>query len=122
MTVRTWIEEVEDFSRIMTVEEFELILSRTNLECQKCGTCCIIPKLPFVNKPPNVRCQYLTDDNLCKLHDKDKPQGCQDYPYMEKKDWVCGWKLAPPRVAIWFCGIVRAFWQEAYKYLQEGGC
>lgn len=122
MAIKTWIEDVEEFSKSMADEEFKLILSRTDLTCRRCGNCCIIPDLPYVDKLPNVRCQYLTDSNLCELHREKKPQGCQDFPYMEKKDWVCSWRLAPPRVSIWFCGIVRAFWLEAWKYLQEDGC
>lgn len=122
MTIRTWIEEVEVFSKTMTDEEFNLILSRTDLTCKQCGTCCVIPHLPYLDKLPHQRCRHLKRNNLCELHEKDKPQPCQDYPYMNKKDWVCGWRLAPPRTAIWFCGIVRAFWLEAYKYLQEDGC
>ena len=118
MAVRTWIEEVVEFSKVMTNEEFKLILSRTDLECQKCGTCCVIPGLPYVDKLPNVRCQHLKWDNKCELHGEKKPQGCQEFPHMDK-EWLCSWRIAPPRVAVWFCHIIRSFWREAYKYYKD---
>ncbi len=54
------------------------------IECVKCGTCCIAPDISTLNKPIDVRCRYLTDDNLCSIYER-RPKVCQDY----KPDEVC---------------------------------
>ena len=54
------------------------------IECAKCGTCCIAPDISTRNKPIGVRCQYLTDDNLCSIYER-RPKVCRNY----EPDEVC---------------------------------
>ena len=79
--IETWLEEAVEYSKNIDQQEFQEILSKTDLSCTRCGTCCIIPKLLFVNKPPHTRCQHLRDDNTCAIHYA-KPEPCQNFPYM----------------------------------------
>ena len=51
--------------------------------CLHCGECCTSFEIPELGKPRNVRCQYLSDDNLCLVYDKpERPTVCykHDYP------------------------------------------
>ncbi len=48
------------------------------IECTKCGACCIAPDISSLNKPAGVRCQHLTDENLCAIYDK-RPEVCRVY-------------------------------------------
>jgi Fe-S-cluster containining protein len=115
-----WIDEVVEFAKIMTEAQFLHILSLTDKYCRGCGTCCITPDLKFLEKPPGKRCEYLTEDNLCKIHDS-KPQPCKDFPYMDNFEWVVKFKLGSPRAVMEFCKILEDFWVKAYGYLIAGG-
>jgi len=53
------------------------------MRCLHCGECCIFFDIPEINKTAGVRCQFLTEDNLCKIWDKpERPKVCwkHDYP------------------------------------------
>lgn len=116
--IRTWVEDVVEYAEHMTEEEFREFLKATDLTCEQCGTCCVIPDLPFLRKPPHEPCKFLTSDKKCSIHEN-KPFPCIEFPHMQRFDWVVGWKLAPPRVAVQFCGILRKFWLTVYKHIQE---
>lgn len=117
--IETWLEEAIRLAEDISERDYSMVLARADLSCERCGNCCVIPDLAFLNKPPNMKCRFLAEDNRCTLHGEGKPQPCQDFPYMENRDWVLGWRLAPPRAAIWFCGIVRKFWLSLYGYMKE---
>jgi len=84
---------------------------KVKIECIKCGTCCIAADISTLNKPLGVRCQYLTDDNLCSIYEQ-RPRICRDY----KPDEVClairGLKSQTERI--------RKF-LEIYGLLEEAG-
>ena len=86
-------------------------MGNNKIECVKCGACCIAADISTLNKPLGVRCQYLTDDNLCGIYEQ-RPQVCRDY----KPDEVClairGLKSQEERV--------RKF-LEIYELLEEAG-
>jgi hypothetical protein len=51
--------------------------------CLHCGDCCTRFEIPEINKPAGVRCQYLSNENLCLIYDSPKrPDVCyrHDYP------------------------------------------
>ena len=50
--------------------------------CLHCGDCCTRFSIAEINKPQGVRCQYLTEENLCSIYDK-RPDVCykHDYPF-----------------------------------------
>jgi hypothetical protein len=53
------------------------------MKCLHCGDCCIRFEIPEINKRAGVRCQYLTDKNLCSIYYKsERPMVCykHDYP------------------------------------------
>jgi len=58
--------------------------SNSKIECIKCGTCCIAADISTLNKPLGVKCQYLTNDNLCSIYEE-RPKVCRDY----EPDEVC---------------------------------
>ena len=52
------------------------------MKCLHCGDCCTRFEIPELNKPKGVRCEYLTEENLCKLWDKkERPKVCNDHDY-----------------------------------------
>ena len=56
------------------------------IECTKCGACCIGADISSLNKPAGVRCPHLTPDNLCALYgDPRRPEVCGRY----KADEIC---------------------------------
>jgi len=112
-----WIDEVAEFAKTMTEVEYKIILGETDLVCERCGTCCIIPDLKYLNKSPGVKCVHLAKGNVCVIHGI-KPKPCIDFPYMSRFEWVVPFKLAPPRQAIEFCKVVKKFWMEAYRHLK----
>ena len=57
---------------------------KDKIECIKCGTCCIAADISTLKKPLGVRCQYLADDNRCRIYER-RPQVCRDY----EPDEVC---------------------------------
>jgi len=112
------VEDVADYAKQMTEEEFKGFLEKTDLTCEKCGNCCVIPGLRFLDKPPNEPCKHLTSDRLCSIQEN-KPVPCTEFPHMQRFDWVVEWKLAPPRVAVQFCVVVRKFWLTVYESIVE---
>lgn len=53
-----------------------------------CGACCVAPSISSLNKPANVRCEHLSEQNLCLLFGKpERPQVCVDFKATE---WICG--------------------------------
>ena len=50
------------------------------MECRKCGACCIALSISSLNKPAGMRCEHLTEDNLCALWGKtERPAVCSAY-------------------------------------------
>lgn len=51
------------------------------MQCRTgCGACCIAPSITVLNKPAGVRCQHLTDENLCAIFGKpERPRACADF-------------------------------------------
>ena len=62
----------------------------SELECTKCGACCIAPDIAALAKPLGVRCPHLTAANLCAVYEN-RPQICRDYA----ADWLCERIAAP---------------------------
>lgn len=46
--------------------------------CFRCGVCCIAPDISTLRKPARVRCQHLTENNLCSIYDS-RPAVCRTY-------------------------------------------
>ncbi|MDA9556810.1 YkgJ family cysteine cluster protein [Vibrio sp.] len=59
------------------------------MECRLgCGACCIAPSISSLNKPANVRCQYLNDENLCSIFGKkERPAVCHQF---KAEHSICG--------------------------------
>lgn len=50
------------------------------MECRKCGACCIALSISSLRKPAGIRCEHLTQDNLCGLWgNAERPQVCSAY-------------------------------------------
>lgn len=49
--------------------------------CLRCGDCCTRFDIEELNKPAGVRCQHLSEDNLCQIY-ANRPYVCykHDYP------------------------------------------
>lgn len=111
LEMKEWLEKVIDFSEVMTPDEFRIILSMTDVTCQRCGNCCTSTA---------GRCKYLLGEKVfsCQLH-PDKPTHCLEYPKIWDFDWVTRWRLAPPQQAVQMCCIVAKFWNNAWMFLQE---
>ena len=77
-------------------------------ECYKCGTCCTAPDISTLNKPPNQRCEHLTEDNLCGIYET-RPEVCRNYAPWELCDRVQAGDLQT-RVRL----FLEAFGMEAY--------
>ena len=53
---------------------------RMDMECRRCGACCIALSISSLHKPPGVRCAHLNEDNLCALWGKpERPEVCSAY-------------------------------------------
>jgi hypothetical protein len=77
-------EEVEEIRKLikyeLTEEQFEHAKSLTDMNCRKCGQCCIKYEIPKLGKKAGEPCKYLVD-NLCSIHE-DKPDFCKKFPYI----------------------------------------
>ena len=52
------------------------------MRCLHCGDCCTRFYIAELDKPAGVRCQHLTEENLCKLWDKkERPEVCNKHDY-----------------------------------------
>lgn len=117
--MKHWIKKVSEYAPTITEEQFNNLVyeakKQGRLWCRQCGTCCIVPTLREVNKPANVRCQYLTEDNLCSIHEN-KPYWCGKFPYIDRYDWMTTGMLGGSiKGSIEFCRIVEAFWSYVYE-------
>lgn len=112
-----WVDEVAEFAKVMTRKEYKIILGMTDLSCGCCGNCCIFTDSKHPEKPPSVRCQYLTEDNLCRIH-HNKPKACKDFPYLSQFDWVVKFKFGYPGETKGGCLILKDFWLKTYQYLK----
>lgn len=61
-----------------------------SIDCTKCGACCVAPDISALGKPLGVRCEHLTDENMCAVYES-RPQICRDYA----ADWLCERIAAP---------------------------
>lgn len=55
------------------------------MKCLHCGWCCTNFEIPEINKQAGVRCQHLTEDNLCAIYyTNERPSVCykHDFPSM----------------------------------------
>jgi len=52
------------------------------MRCLHCGDCCTNFEIYELNKPQGVRCQHLSDENLCLIYDKpERPMVCDKHGY-----------------------------------------
>ena len=52
------------------------------MRCLHCGDCCTRFEIYELNKPQGVRCQHLSDENLCLIYDKpERPTVCYKHGY-----------------------------------------
>ena len=50
------------------------------MDCRKCGACCIALSISSLNKPAGVRCEHLTEENLCGLWGApERPEVCSAF-------------------------------------------
>lgn len=107
----SWVDRLVIIAEVMSIEEFKLILERTDVTCAQCGNCCTSTA---------GRCVYLAEDNKCEIHQK-KPTHCLEFPKVWNFGWMKAWNLGSPSQTMKFCGILRKFWEEAFKFMEEKG-
>lgn len=101
--------------------DFHRIIHKIDLKCRRCGQCCIIPAIPKINKPANIRCQYLTEGKACSVYDdfSIRPRGCAAWPVLGSKEFMLG---KPTNTIIWgynICPIIQEFWHKICDELKE---
>jgi len=111
--MNTWVDRLTLVAELMTIQEFRIILDRTDVTCERCGNCCTSTA---------GRCKYLLGEKIfsCQLH-PDKPTHCLEFPKVWNFEWMRGWNLGKPAQTLAFCGILRKFWKQAFEYMKEQG-
>ena len=60
------------------------------VECLRCGTCCVAPDNKWLDKALGVRCPHLGEDNACTGYER-RPEVCRRY----RPDEICRQIAAP---------------------------
>jgi len=68
------------------------------MECGSCNLCCILPKLPELNKEAGITCKYLC--NTCTIYDN-RPDACKEFSCAYHQMDKVSEKLRPDN-----CGII----------------
>jgi Fe-S-cluster containining protein len=63
-----------------------------DVECTKCGACCVAPDIAALDKPLGVPCVHLGADDLCTIYET-RPAVCRSY----RADRLCADIAAPTR-------------------------
>lgn len=114
-----WLWQARQFlKRIMRETTFRKVLEMTNLQCRKCGQCCVKFEIPELEKKENERCKYLTEDNLCSIY-ADRPKICRDFPKIDDYDYVCEHSI-DLNVKAEVCPILEEFWRNVYNEMRGG--
>ena len=48
------------------------------IDCKQCGVCCTVFDISSLNKKAMHPCQYLDEENRCKIYEK-RPLVCKNY-------------------------------------------
>lgn len=116
------IDKTIDYAKRYVDEvQFKELIEGIDLNCRKCGQCCIIPAIPKIGKEANKRCQYLTDDNLCTVYTdfEKRPQGCAQWPVLDSHYFMIDRPINEIKWQWNICPIIQEFWERIYKLFGE---